>query len=141
MDDKFNNGLPPNLVPDPGVNSGFKGMQVSATSLACAIRQMAGSSIIHSLPTEQYNQDVVSLGMHAAVTAADALDCLRDETAMLLVAAAQAVDLRGGPARLGHGSRRAYEAVRRVAPFLECDRPMEGDIVAVSAEIRADAVA
>ncbi len=115
VDDKFNAGLPANLVPDPGMNSGFKGMQLSCTSLACAIRQMAGPSSIHSLPTEQYNQDVVSLGMHSAVTAAEALECLRNETAMVLLAAAQAVDLRGGPAKLGAGSRRVYDAVRRVA--------------------------
>jgi len=43
--------------------------------------------------------------MHAAVTAMDALECLRNETAMVLLAAAQAVDLRGGPAKLGSGSR------------------------------------
>ncbi|HXM43259.1 MAG TPA: aromatic amino acid lyase [Bryobacteraceae bacterium] len=58
VDDKFNGGLPANLVPDPGMNSGFKGMQLSITSLTCAIRQMASPSSIHSLPTEQYNQDV-----------------------------------------------------------------------------------
>src|SRR6202140_1193479 len=104
-----------NLTPEPGVNSGFKGMQLSITSLACAIRQMAGPSSIHSLPTEQYNQDVVSLGMHAAVTAMDAAECLRNETAMLLLASSQAVDLRGDAARLGRGSRRAYDSVRQVA--------------------------
>ncbi|HEY1340262.1 MAG TPA: aromatic amino acid ammonia-lyase, partial [Bryobacteraceae bacterium] len=97
VDDRFNAGLPANLTPEPGVNCGFKGMQLSVTSLACAIRQMAGPSLIHSIPTEQYNQDVVSLGMHAAVTAMDALECLRNETAMVLLASAQAVDLRGGP--------------------------------------------
>src|SRR5205809_83045 len=75
VDDRFNNGLPAGLVPEPGVNSGFKGMQLSVTSLACAVRQIAGPSSIHSLPTESYNQDVVSLGMHAAVTALDALEC------------------------------------------------------------------
>ena len=68
----------PTWCPIPGMNSGFKGMQLSITSLTCAIRQMAGPSSIHSLPTEQYNQDVVSLGMHSAVTAADALECLRN---------------------------------------------------------------
>lgn len=136
VDDKFNAGLPANLVPDPGMNSGFKGMQLSCTSLACAIRQMAGPSSIHSLPTEQYNQDVVSLGMHSAVTAAEALECLRNETAMVLLAAAQAVDLRGGPAKLGAGSRRVYDAVRRVALFLDRDRPMEAEIAAVAGEIQ-----
>ena len=135
VDDKFNRGLPANLVPDPGVNSGFKGMQLSVTSLACAIRQMAGPSSIHSLPTETYNQDVVSLGMHAAVTGMDALDCLRNEIAMVLLAAAQAVDLRGGAAKLGEGSRRVYEGVRQAAPFLDRDRALESDVAAVAEAI------
>jgi phenylalanine ammonia-lyase len=137
VDDRFSGGLPVNLTPEPGVNCGFKGMQLSVTSLACAVRQMAGPSSIHSLPTEQYNQDVVSLGMHAAVTAMDALECLRNETAMVLLASAQAVDLRGGPARLGTGSRRVYEGVRRVAAFQDKDRPMECEVAAVAAGIGA----
>jgi len=112
-------------------------MQLSITSLTCAIRQMAGPSSIHSLPTEQYNQDVVSLGMHSAVTAAEAIECLRNATAMVLLAAAQAVDLRGGPERLGQGSRRIYDGVRQVAAFLDRDRPMEDDIAALAGEIRA----
>ena len=95
---------------------------------------MAGPSSIHSLPTEQYNQDVVSLGMHAAVTAMDALECLRNETAMVLLAAAQAVDLRGGPERLGQGSRRVYARCARGGP-LDGDRPMEGEIAALAGEI------
>ena len=137
VDDRFNQGLPVNLTPHPGANMGFKGMQLSVTSLACAVRQMAGPSSIHSLPTEQYNQDVVSLGMHAAVTAMDALECLRNETAMVLLASAQAVDLRGGPAKMGAGSRAVYESVRQVAAFQEKDRPMEHEVAAVAAKILA----
>jgi len=140
VDDRFNQGLPANLTPEPGLNSGFKGMQMSVTSLACAVRQLAGPSSIHSLPTEQYNQDVVSLGMHAAVTAMDALECLRNETAMVLLAAAQAVDLRGGPAKLGRGSRTVHAAVRQLARFQDRDRPMEHEVAAVSAKIAAGQV-
>lgn len=135
VDDRFNQGLPANLSPHPGANSGFKGMQLSVTSLACAVRQMAGPSSIHSLPTEQYNQDVVSLGMHAAVTAVDALECLRNETAMVLLAATQAVDLRGGPQKLGRGSREVYEAVRRISAFQDKDRAMEHELAAVAAAL------
>jgi histidine ammonia-lyase len=132
VDDRFSGGLPANLTPQPGVNCGFKGMQLSVTSLTCAVRQMAGPSSIHSLPTEQYNQDVVSLGMHAAVTALDALECVRHLTAMLLLASTQAVDLRGGPAKLGRGSKRTYQAIRSVAAFQDKDRPMEQEVAAVS---------
>jgi phenylalanine ammonia-lyase len=125
VDDRFSNGLPASLVPEPGVNSGFKGMQLSVTSLACALRQIAGPSSIHSLPTEAYNQDVVSLGMHAAVTAMDALECVRNETAMLLLAAAQAVDLR------------VHTAIRQVSDFLSRDRALEQDVVDTAVLIAA----
>ena len=135
VDDRFNQGLPANLTPNPGVNSGFKGMQLSVTSLACAVRHLAGPSSIHSLPTEQYNQDVVSLGMHAAVTAWDALECLRNETAMVLLATAQAVDLRGGGAKLGEGSRRVFESVRSVAAFQDKDRAMEQEVALVAGKL------
>jgi histidine ammonia-lyase len=138
VDDRFNAGLPANLTPRPGANSGFKGIQLSVTSLACAIRQLAGPSSIHSLPTEQYNQDVVSLGMHAAVTAMDALECLRNLAAMVLLASAQAVDLRGGPEKLGRGSRRVYQRVRQVARFQERDEPLELEIAAVAALVAAE---
>jgi phenylalanine ammonia-lyase len=135
VDDRFSGGLPANLTPEPGVNSGYKGVQLSITSLACAVRQMAGPSSIHSLPTEQYNQDVVSLGMHAAVTAMDSLECVRNLTAMLLMAAAQAVDLRGGPQSLGRGSREIYHAVREIAAFEERDRPKEREIEQLAARL------
>jgi phenylalanine ammonia-lyase len=135
VDDRFNDGLPANLTPAPGVNSGFKGIQLSVTSLCCAVRQMASPSSIHSMPTEQYNQDVVSLGMHAAVTAMDALECLRNETAMVLLAATQAVDLRGGPERLGRGSAAVYTHVRRISVFQKKDRPMEAEVAWLAAEL------
>jgi phenylalanine ammonia-lyase len=135
VDSRFNNGLPANLVPEPGVNSGMKGMQLSITALACAIRQMAGPSSIHSLPTEQYNEDVVSLGMHAAATAMDALECLRNETAMILLAAAQAVELRGGPEGCGKGTRELHARIRQVSAFLRADRVMERDVADAAALI------
>jgi phenylalanine ammonia-lyase len=135
VDDRFNGGLPANLTPAPGVNSGFKGLQLSVTSLCCAVRQMAAPSSIHSVPTEQYNQDVVSLGMHSAVTAMDALECVRNETAMVLLATAQAVDLRGGPEKLGRGSRKVHDLVRQVARFQEKDQAMEGEVAMVAAKI------
>ena len=135
VDDRFNNGLPSGLVPEPGVNSGFKGMHLSVTSLACAVRQMAGPSSIHSLPTETYTQDVVSLGMHAAVTAMDALECLRNETAMVLLAAAQAVDLRGASEKIGTRNQRIHGAIRQVSDFLSRDRALEQDVADVAALI------
>ncbi|MBI4695244.1 MAG: aromatic amino acid lyase [Gammaproteobacteria bacterium] len=134
MDPRFSNGLPPSLAFRPGLHSGFKGMQLSQTSLVAACRQLANPSSIHTLPTEQYNQDIVSLGLHAASSAQEMTLRLRDALAILTLALCQAADLRGvgkGEARLGAATGRLYSAVRRVAKFVDEDRYMANDIAAV----------
>jgi phenylalanine ammonia-lyase len=136
VDERFNNGLPANLAPKPGLFSGFKGMQLCLTSLVCALRQLSNPSLIHSLPTEQYNQDMVSLGMHSALTAMQMTTILRDAVAIVLLALCQAIDLRGGSGGLGKGNRAVYEAIRRDVPFLDEDRPLDGDTRKVATLIR-----
>jgi phenylalanine ammonia-lyase len=139
VDPRFSNGLPPNLSVKPGLSSGFKGMQLSLTSLTCACRQMAGPSSIHTLPTEQYNQDIVSLGLHSATTAMEMVRLTRDATAILLIALCQCIDLRrakSGDARMGNGTQRIYEEIRKQVEFLDSDRPMDRDIDQVSESIR-----
>lgn len=132
MDSRFSNGLPDSLSPHPGVSQGLKGLQISHSSLVTAIRHLSAPSLIHSLPTESFNQDVVSLGTHAALTALDVTERLRDTVSMTLLAAAQAVDLRVGSRRLGDGTAPVYEAVRSVSAFLEQDRPLDREIAGVS---------
>ncbi len=137
MDDRFSAGLPPSLSPHVGVFQGFKGMQLCHSSLVTAIRHWSAPSLIHTLPTEQYNQDIVSLGTHSALTAMDIARLLRWAVAITLLSTAQAIDLRQGGSRMGAGSRPVYRALRSVSPFVEADRPLDRDIHAVSALIES----
>ena len=136
VDDRFSNGLPPNLSRNPGVCSGVKGVQLCLTSLVCALRHLASPSMIHTLPTEQYNQDMVSLGTHAALTAMDMTTMAQDAAAITLLALCQAIDLRGGCNDLGIGNRAIFETVRKDVAILENDRPLDGDIARLSKLIR-----
>jgi histidine ammonia-lyase/phenylalanine ammonia-lyase len=79
--------------------------------------------------------------MHAAVTAQDALECLRNETAMVLLAAAQAADLRAATAKLGTRNRHVHNAIRQVSDFLDRDRAMEQDVADVASLIAAGKLA
>lgn len=132
MDDRFSNGLPPSLSAEVGVYHGFKGMQLSHSSLVTAIRHWSAPSLIHTLPTEQFNQDVVSLGTHSALTAMDVARLLRDAVSITLLSAAQGVDLREGGEKLGAGTRPIYQKLRSVSPFVKIDRALDRDIAAVS---------
>jgi phenylalanine ammonia-lyase len=127
--------LPPNLVLLPGINSGFKGMQLSQTSLVVGCRQLAGPSSIHTLPTEQYNQDIVSLGLHSSLTALEMSSLVRDALAILLLALCQSLDLRKRAepdTEFGVVSRAIYHTIRTEVDFLETDRSMDQDIACVS---------
>lgn len=128
MDDRFSNGLPPSLSPHPGLYQGFKGVQITHTSLVTAIRQWSSPSLIHTLPTEQFNQDIVSLGTHSALTALDIVGLLRNAVAISLLAAAQAIDLRDAADSLGAGTRPIYGAVRKISKRVEEDRALDTDI-------------
>lgn len=140
MDDRFSNGLPPSLSPHPGVYQGFKGMQLVHTSLVTAIRHWSAPCLIHTLPTEQYNQDMVSLGTHSALTAMDMVRLLRNAVAISLLSVAQAIDLRQGGGRLGAGTGRIYRTVRASSRFLDADRALDEDIAAVCGLIERRAI-
>jgi phenylalanine ammonia-lyase len=131
VDPRFNNGLPANLVQAPGMNSGFKGMQLSQSSLVAACRHLAAPSSIHTLPTEQYNQDVVSLGLHSALTASTMSVLVRDALAILLLALCQSLDLRKNAesgVELGAVTAAIYRITREHVKFVNRDRPMHEDI-------------
>lgn len=133
MDDRFSHGLPPSLSPEPGLYQGFKGVQITHTSLVTAIRHWSAPSLIHTLPTEQFNQDIVSLGTHSAATAWDMTGLLRSVVAISLLSASQAIDLRKkstgeGDAHMGGGTHRIYRAVREASPFVQQDRALDRDI-------------
>ena len=137
MDERFSGGLPPSLSPKPGLYQGFKGVQITHTSLVTAIRHWSSPSLIHTLPTEQYNQDIVSLGTHSSMTAMDVAGLLRSAVAISLLAAAQAIDLRKGFEKLGSGTKPLYQAIRGSSAFVDQDRALDTDIRDLAALIAA----
>ncbi len=140
MDSRFSRGLPDSLSGNVGVSQGFKGVQISQTALIAHLRQESAPASIHTLPTEQFNQDIVSLGLHAALGAADMEKKLRYAVAMTLLAACQAIDLRGMGGQLAAGTGMLYGAVRKLSPALEQDRPMDRDIERLSRAIEEDSL-
>jgi histidine ammonia-lyase len=137
-----NNGLPENLVgrqgPDRAAHHGFKAMQIAASALAAEALKLTMPASVFSRSTECHNQDKVSMGTIAARDASRVVELTEQVTAILLLAVAQAIDLR---VREGRACRpRSLElrdAIRRVAGFNDGDRRMDHDIAAVLVWIRA----
>jgi phenylalanine ammonia-lyase len=106
---EFNNGLPPSLVgnPERRVNVGLKGLQITANSVMPLI-SFYGNSLADRFPThaEQFNQNVNSQGFGSANLARQAMEAMRQYTAIALIFGIQAVDLRT-KAEQGHYDARA----------------------------------
>lgn len=89
-----NGGAPPLLAWDPGPTSGLAGAQLTATALVAELRQNAQMAGTSSIPTNDDNQDIVSMGALAARTAHEQTDHLAPILAVLGLALSQLTHLR-----------------------------------------------
>lgn len=135
---RYSRGLPPMLAgAAPGLNSGFAGAQLLATSLASELRVLGTPGSIQTIPTNANNQDVVSMGTTAAKMTRTALPLAWKIVAIESLALAQAADLRGGNV-MGRDYRKLYDLVRSVSPKLGTDRPLTGDIARVTELLQSE---
>ena len=124
---ELNEGLPPFLVDDAGVNSGFMMAQVTAASLASECKLLAHPATVDTIPTDGNKEDVVPMSMGAAWKLRRITENVRHILAIELMCAAQALDFRA-PLRSSPPLRRAHDDVRSLIPHLERDRVLSGDI-------------
>ncbi len=129
-------GLPVNLIEDPTNFSGFRPIQILAASLAVQCRKLAQTHASFVLPTEGDNQDVNSLGTHAAFDLRASVEHLQELTGILLMAASQALELRG-IGKAGIKSREIVAEYRQTVPVLREDRLVHQDLTATVAALRA----
>ncbi|MGB9684712.1 MAG: histidine ammonia-lyase [Candidatus Bathyarchaeales archaeon] len=130
LDEKLNNGLPAFLIPPKakkGLHSGLMTAQYTAAALASENKILAHPACVDSIPTSANFEDFVSMGTTAAQKATQILENTEYIIAIELLCAAQAIDLRG-PEKLGKGTRKAYEALRKIVPPLKEDMVLSKDI-------------
>ncbi|MBA3890541.1 MAG: histidine ammonia-lyase, partial [Gemmatimonadaceae bacterium] len=130
----LNEGLPPFLTRDAGVNSGFMMAQVTAAALASECKVLSHPASVDTIPTDGSKEDVVPMAMGAAWKLRRIVQNVRHVLAIELMCGAQGIDHRR-PLRSSRGVERAYAAVRSVVAPLERDRVLSGDIAALASLI------
>lgn len=136
----LNEGLPPFLAGEAGLNSGFMMLQVTAAALASENKVLAHPSSVDSITTSGNKEDYVSMGMAAAVKLKKVIENTRYVVAIEAMAAAQAVDFLL-PLKPSPRGQAAYEAIRAVSPRVAQDRVLSGEIAKVADMIAAGKVA
>ena len=130
----LNQGLPPFLSSEAGVNSGFMMAQVTAAALASECKLLSHPASVDTIPTDGSKEDVVPMAMGAAWKARRVLRNLENILAIELMCGAQGIDFRA-PLSPGRGVRTAHERVRAIVPHLERDRVLSADIAALVAAV------
>ena len=130
-----NEGLPPFLAREPGLQSGFMIAQVAAASLVNEARVLAHPASADNISTSGGKEDHVSMGMTSALKLRSIVDLAENLLAIELLTAAEGLEHRR-PLKAGAGVERAFAAVRKIAPPLLQDRVLSGDIARVADAIR-----
>ena len=131
--------LPAFLVANPGLNSGFMMLQVTAAALASETRVLATPHSVDSIPTSANQEDYVSMGMAAARRLRQMTGNLRNILAIELLCACQGIDLIA-PLKTSPIGQRIHAAVRELSPKVDEDRSLAADISAVAALIGEGAI-
>ena len=127
-------GLPPFLVKEGGLNSGFMMAQVTAAALCSENKSHAHPASVDSIPTSANQEDHVSMATFAARRLHEMLDNVANIVAIELLAAAQGVEFHH-PQKSSPIIERVIASLREVSPAYVDDRSISADIARVAALI------
>jgi len=120
-------GLPPFLVENGGVNSGFMIAQVTSAALASENKSLAHPASVDSLPTSANQEDHVSMATFAARRLQDMNENTLGVLAVEWLAACQGLDFLA-PLKSSETLEAAKAVLRAEVPFYDKDRYFAPDI-------------
>jgi histidine ammonia-lyase len=119
-----NMGLPPFLIQDNGLNSGFMIAHITATSLTSENRTLAHPSSVDNIPTSANQEDHVSMGTIGARTAREIIQNVKYILAIELMVGLQALDFY--KLKTSTILEEIKNTVRKKVPFLDRDSRLDG---------------
>ncbi len=116
-------GLPPFLVANPGLNSGFMIPQYTAASIVSQSKQLCSPASVDSIESSQGQEDHVSMGANAATKLYKVIENTFRVLGIEIFNAAQALDFRR-PMKSSIALEKLYAEYRKIVPFIDNDEVM-----------------
>ncbi len=124
LNDKLNGKLPAFINTGTiGLNFGIQGIQYTATSTVAENQTLSNPVYIHSIPNNNDNQDIVSMGSNAALMAARVIENTFEVLAVQSLALVDAVDALQKQDELSSKLKDFYAGVRKATGKTEVDMP------------------
>jgi histidine ammonia-lyase len=107
-----------------GLNYGMQAAQFTATSTTAECQTLCMPNYIHSIPNNNDNQDVVSMGTNSALITAKVIENAFQVTAIHLMALMQGVDCLEIKDKLSPANRSVYDQIRSFFPAIKEDEAL-----------------
>ncbi|MEO6548357.1 MAG: aromatic amino acid ammonia-lyase [Ferruginibacter sp.] len=129
LNEKLNQKFPPFVnLGVLGFNFGMQGMQFTATSTVAENQTLSFPMYVHSIPNNNDNQDIVSMGCNAALMTKKVIDNTFEVLAIQMMTVLQAIDYLDCVPRLSPNTRQIYTAIRQIFPKFIEDLPKYKDL-------------
>ncbi|MDR0829699.1 MAG: aromatic amino acid ammonia-lyase [Prevotellaceae bacterium] len=130
--DKINEILPPFLnLGVLGLNYGLQAAQFTATSTTAECQTLSNSMYVHSIPNNNDNQDIVSMGTNSALIAKHVINNAFQVISIQFMALAQATDYLKIEEKLSSQTRKMFSEIRKIFPILIEDKVLYTEIEAL----------
>ena len=124
MNSKLNDILPPFVnLGKLGLNFGMQGVQFTATSTTAENQMLSNPMYVHSIPNNNDNQDIVSMGTNAALITKKVIENAFEVIAIELITVVQAIEYLKVQDKVSSKTKEMYDAIRIIVP------PFTEDIV------------
>jgi histidine ammonia-lyase len=136
--DRINGILPPFLnMGTLGLNYGMQACQFTATSTTAECQTLSMPNYVHSIPNNNDNQDIVSMGTNSALICRRVIDNAYQVMAIHMIALRQATDILKLSGKLCKASQDMYERVNAIIPAFADDTPFYEEIAKVEKLLRS----
>lgn len=127
--DRLNGILPPFVnLGMKGLNYGMQAAHFTATSTTAECQTLSNPMSVHSIPCNNDNQDVVSMGTNAALITAHVIENAYQVMAIHYMILSQAVDCLEIADELSPATQKVYRQVREIFPAFSEDHAMSDEI-------------
>jgi histidine ammonia-lyase len=132
LNNNLNGKLPPFInTGTVGLNFGLQGIQYTATSTVAENQTLSNPMYVHSIPSNNDNQDVVSMGSNAALMCARVMDNTFDVLAIHSMAVSQAIDCLKVADSLSPKIEEFYTEMRQVSKPIGADEARYKELAAI----------
>ncbi|MGY8952220.1 MAG: aromatic amino acid lyase, partial [Flavobacteriales bacterium] len=129
MNHNLNNILPPFVNRGKlGFNFGMQGVQFTAVSTTAENQMLSNPMYVHSIPNNNDNQDIVSMGTNAALITKKVIDNSFEVLSILFMSLTMAVDILDCKDKLSDTSQKVYNEIREVFPSFVEDYPKYDEV-------------